>query len=72
MIVSVWLMHKAGEPRIYTTTVCPDRERLDSWKQQGFTVFRSDVLLPIYPDAEVPVVHGVGTDVNSEDGRAEG
>lgn len=72
MIISVWLMHKPGEPRTYTTTVCPDRQQLDSWKAQGFTVFRSNILLPIYDETEVPVVTGLAVDVNSEDGRAEG
>lgn len=47
MRVMVWLMHKAGEPRTYTTTVRPSDELLNSWKSQGFEVFRASIYLPV-------------------------
>jgi hypothetical protein len=66
MIVSVWLMHKAGSDRIYTSTVCPDRAQLDAYVRDGFEVFRANVLLPIYPESEVFSANAVGERVAAE------
>jgi hypothetical protein len=56
MIVNVWLIYKAGEPRVYSWTVEPSREQKTAFLQQGFTIFRANIDLPI--DLETPVVTG--------------
>lgn len=72
MILSVWLMHKPGEPRTYTTTVCPTRAQIDSYKSNGFEVFEAKILLPIYPESEILGVNGIGTPVDSVDVEGTG
>jgi hypothetical protein len=73
MIINVWLMHKAGEPRTYTSSVRPTKEQLESWKRQGFEVFMAMVHLPIYDD--VPTVRGAAfteKELESSDGEGTG
>ncbi len=62
MIVSVWLTHKPGEHRIYTTTVCPSEQQMDAFKRDGFTTFEARVVLPIHDEDEVPIVHSLAFD----------
>jgi hypothetical protein len=56
--VNIWLIIKKGEPRIYTTTVQPDEERLAAWRREGFKILRAQTELPQGwddPDAVVNV-----------------
>ena len=69
MIATVWLMHKPGADRLYTTTVCPDRAQLDAYKRDGYKVFRASILLPIYEESEVPVVTTLAEPVDSSGGE---
>ena len=66
MIVNVWLMHKAGADRVYTSTVCPDRAQLDAYKRDGFEVFCASVFLPTYGTDEVFPVNAVGQKISHE------
>ena len=50
MIVPVWLVYKRGEPRIYARTTCPPSDLVQRYKEQGFTIFRAEVPLPVYED----------------------
>lgn len=63
MIVSVWLTHKPGEPRIYTTTVHPTKEQLNAFKRDGFTTFEAKIILPVWDDVLTPVIEGVADPV---------
>lgn len=76
MIVSVWLTRKAGEPRIYTTTVQPTREQLDAFKRDGFDTYEARVVLPFWEDGALPdpieVVGGYGVLVDSKDVEGTG
>lgn len=47
MIVNVWLVYKAGEPRIYTRTLQPDADQVAAYRRDGFHLFRAQVYLPV-------------------------
>lgn len=55
MIVPVWLAYKKGEPRIYARTTCPPDDLAQRWKEQGFTLYRAEVPLPVWDSAGIQV-----------------
>ena len=48
MIIPVWLIYKKGEPRIYTSSVCPPDDRVERWRKEGFSIYRAEVLIPAW------------------------
>lgn len=53
MLVNVWLVHKRGEPRIYTWTFLPTEDQLAIFRKDGFKIFRAEIELPVDEDTDV-------------------
>jgi hypothetical protein len=47
MIVNVWLIYKAGEPRVYTCAYQPAADQAACFKRDGFTIYRAEISLPV-------------------------
>jgi hypothetical protein len=52
MIVNIWLMYKAGEPRTYTRCTSPSELEKKRFINQGFQIFRAEVDLPVDKNTE--------------------
>ncbi len=53
LIVNVWLIYKAGEPRVYTSTYRPADDQVACFERDGFKLFRAEVNLPV--DDALPI-----------------
>jgi len=56
VIVNVWLVYKAGEPRVYTWTFLPSEDQLAIFRKDGFKIYRAELDVPV--DGDTVVVSG--------------
>ena len=61
MIVSVWLVYKQGEPRVYTWTFLPSEDQLAIFRKDGFRIYRAELDVPV--DVETTVVGAYAIEV---------
>lgn len=61
LCVNVWLVYKAGEPRVYSRTTEPDADQRAAYRRDGFKIYKTCVFLP---EAEPTGI--VGTDTCKE------
>ena len=68
MMVSIWLIYKKGEPRVYTTSLQPPDDQADRFRKDGFKIYRAEVWVPTEDDTIVDSVIFVEADGITEVG----